>query len=76
MQKLLSQMLLEMLLLMHTAPNVETVMDSLNKILKHLVWIASDQSCKSSQKPLVVSGIFSGRSKNPLVVSGFLVENH
>ena len=30
-----------------------------------------DQSCKSSQKPLVVSGIFSGRSKNPLVVSGF-----
>ena len=29
------------------------------------------QSCKSSQKPLVVSGIFSGRSKNPLVVSGF-----
>ena len=34
------------------------------------------QSCKSSQKPLVVSGIFSGRSKNPLVVSGFLVGNH
>ena len=29
------------------------------------------QSCKSSQKPLVVSGFFSGRSKNPLVVSGF-----
>ena len=35
-----------------------------------------DQSCKSSQKPLVISGIFSDCSKNPLVVSGFLVGNH
>ena len=26
--------------------------------------MGSEQSCKSSQKPLVVSGFFSGRSKN------------
>ena len=40
-------------------------------VLKLTVSACYSQSCKSSQKPLVVSGIFSGRSKNPLVVSGF-----
>ena len=44
------------------------------EVIRFYAILAPVQSCKSSQKPLVVGGIFSGRSKNPLVVSGFFSE--